>query len=290
MFELLSELSPELPLEVTPGLLIANFLAITVSVSGISLLARWLFPFFRGRAGREPACFRRSLKSRLKREIPSAPVLLAGLWIAFQLFFALRNEFFPREASRPDFNMLGTNAVLQIGIGVFLLFLWEFSSLSGKVSEYFREENWQEEVRAGVELVLLVFPWTVLLGLISSLWKTPEDLHPLLQSLHDGNFELIVGIGITAVIIAPLIEELLFRVLLLNGLIESGGLNRFVAWVVVSVCFSLAHGFADALQLLPLSLSLGWCLLRRQSYLAIVTAHALFNGLMMLISLISLAK
>jgi len=289
MFELLSELSAEVPVEMTLGLLIANVIALIVSVSGISLLTRWLFPLVQGKAGREPVCFRQTSKSKLKVSIPSAPILLAGFWIAFQLFFAIKSEFYPRETTNPDLKMLITNAVLQIAIGGFLLFLWEFSPLPGKVSDYFRVDDWKTELRAGAELMLLVFPWTILLGILSSLWKTPEDLHPLLQVLQNGNLDLILGIGITAVIIAPLAEELLFRVLLLNGLVELTRLNRIFAWIVVSVSFSLAHGFADALQLLPLSLSLGWCLLRRQSYLAIITAHALFNGLMMFISLISLS-
>ncbi len=290
MIELLSELSAELPVEMTSGLLIANVVALIVCISGLSLLSRWLFPFFQGKVGREPVCFRQTSKSTLKASIPSPPILLTGFWIAFQLFFALKSEFIPRESTDPDLNMLITNAVLQLAIGGFLIFLWEFSPLPGNVSDYFRVDDWKTELQAGTELMLLVFPWTILLGILSSLWKTPEDLHPLLQVLQNGNLDLILGIGITAVIIAPLAEELLFRVLLLNGLIELTKLNRLVAWIVVSVSFSLAHGFADALQLLPLSLSLGWCLLRRQSYLAIVTAHALFNGLMMFISLMSFSQ
>ncbi len=285
MFELLSEISPEVPVEITAGLLIANFVAIMVCISGASLWIRWIFPLFQGKVGREPVCFRQTTKSTLRVSIPSPPVLLAGFWIAFQLFLALKSEFYPREPTDPDLNMLISNAMIHIAIGGFLLFLWEFSPGVGKMSDYFRVDDWKTEVQAGAELMLLVFPWTILLGLISSLWKTPEDMHPLLQSLQDGGSDLILGIGITAVFIAPLIEELLFRVLLINGLIDPGKLNRIVAWIVVSLCFSLAHGFANALQLLPLSLSLGWCLIRRQSFLAIIIAHALFNALMMFLSL-----
>ncbi len=289
MIELLSELSPEMPIEITSGLIVANLLALSVSFWGLSLWWRWIVPLFLGERGREPVCFRQSRKGRTKVSIPSPPIMLAGFWIALQLIYAIKGEFNTKQPSDPDLNMIITNAMLQIGIGGFLIFLWEFSPSSESMIDYFRIDDWKTEIQAGVELLLLVFPWTVLLGILSGFWKTVEDLHPLLQLLQQGTPDLILGVGITAVIIAPLVEELLFRVLLLNGLVEAGQLDRFVAWLVVSVSFSLAHGFADATQLLPLSLSLGWCLLRRQSYLAIVTAHALFNGLMMLISLMTLS-
>lgn len=288
MSVVLSELSGNLPVEIGPGILIANAIALAICFAGFSLWFRWLFPLFKGNLGREPVCFRQTAKSSLKISPPSPPVLLAGFLIALQLFLAFKNELAPQQTvdSLPDLNKLFTNAIFQIGIVLFLFLLWEFASERGKLLDYFRVDHWKKELQAGAELMLLVMPWTLLLGLISNLWKTPEDMHPLLQLLQEGEIELIIGIGITAVLIAPLAEEFLFRVLLLNGLIDLTRLNRLSAWLVVSACFCLAHGTANALQLLPLSMALGWCMIRRQSYLAVVVAHALFNALMLLIAIL----
>ncbi|MBL4884114.1 MAG: CPBP family intramembrane metalloprotease [Planctomycetaceae bacterium] len=290
MLGLLSEISGNLPDEVGTGLLVASFIALGICFVGISLCLRWLLPLFKGQAGRVPVCFRQTAPSDPKSTPPSPPVLLAGLWIAFQLINTLINDLLPQpaHASLPDLDVLITNAVLLFGIGGFLVLLWVISPESGKFIDYFRVKHWKTELQAGAELMLLVMPWTLLLGLISSLWKTPEDVHPLLQSLKEGGIDLQIGIAVTAVLVAPLVEEFLFRVLLLNGLINQRQLSRVSAWIIVSVCFALAHGFANALQLLPLSLALGWCLICRQSYLAIVVAHALFNGTMLIIALISL--
>ena len=288
MLNLLADQSEVVPVEMGAGAFLAVFMVLAACFSGISLWLRWLIPLFRGNIAREPICFRVSQESATKVMPPVAPVLLAGVYIALQFFAALKSEFEPQVHFELNFNSLVGNAVVQLGMGIFFLFLWMVSLDRKKTLDYFRVTNWKSEVQAGLELMLLVMPCTMLLGIISSsLWKTPDETHPLLLLLRDGGFELQIMIGISAVLIAPLIEELLFRVLLYNGLVNSGNLSRVSAWITVSVCFSLVHGFTDALQLFPLSLALGWCMVRRQSYLAVVVAHALFNGLMLLLTLLA---
>ena len=52
--------------------------------------------------------------------------------------------------------------------------------------------------------------------------------------------------------------------------------------------FAFAHGFPDALALLPLAAALGYAYLRRRSYVTVVLVHFFFNSFNMAIALIAL--
>ena len=51
--------------------------------------------------------------------------------------------------------------------------------------------------------------------------------------------------------------------------------------------FSAVHGFPDAVGLFPLALILGFLYWRTGSYLTIVTTHAAFNAVTVILTLIS---
>ncbi|TWT61106.1 CPBP family intramembrane glutamic endopeptidase [Rubinisphaera italica] len=176
-----------------------------------------------------------------------------------------------------------------------LIFLWKVSPGTGNLSDYFRVETLVEELKSGFQLFVMAFAPTFLMLLLSLLWKTPETQHVLLQMLDQQKDYLLVGlIGLGAVVVAPLFEELLFRILLLNGLMEklraSGyseqNLKR-VAALVISILFCLGHGKYDALQLMPLALCLAWSQIQRKSYWSVVLAHAFFNASMLMLMLAS---
>ncbi|MFN0052432.1 MAG: lysostaphin resistance A-like protein [Planctomycetales bacterium] len=84
---------------------------------------------------------------------------------------------------------------------------------------------------------------------------------------------------LAVVVLAPLAEELLYRVVL-QGWLENR-LPTSGAIVVVAVLFAAMHyvpGRPDSLPLFPLALGLGWLYHRRRSYLAVVCLHAAFNA------------
>jgi membrane protease YdiL (CAAX protease family) len=88
---------------------------------------------------------------------------------------------------------------------------------------------------------------------------------------------LLLCVIFTGVVVAPVVEELQFRVVLLGGLLQAG-LKR-VAVASAAISFSLLHGFPDGLALLPLAFALGYAYMRRQSYLTVIFVHFMFNAI-----------
>jgi membrane protease YdiL (CAAX protease family) len=137
------------------------------------------------------------------------------------------------------------------------------------------------ECRYAVEIFLAAWFPTMLLRfllveLISGLTGKVPESNPLLEMLGSGvGRELMILIAVTAVIVAPLAEELQFRVVLLGGVIQAG--RKRIGWILSSVLFALAHGFPDSIALLPLSFALGYAYMRRRSYITVVLVHFLFN-------------
>ncbi|MFM7055426.1 MAG: lysostaphin resistance A-like protein [Planctomycetota bacterium] len=110
--------------------------------------------------------------------------------------------------------------------------------------------------------------------------------NPLLEMITSGAagglLAMIIFLGI---IMAPLAEELQFRVVLLGGLLQST--SRWLALAVSSVTFSLLHGLPDGFALLPLAFALGYAFERRQSYVTVVIIHFLFNSLNLGVALLA---
>jgi membrane protease YdiL (CAAX protease family) len=111
-------------------------------------------------------------------------------------------------------------------------------------------------------------------------WRDPDSEHVMFQILmHSSDKYSLFWIVLSAVVLAPIAEELLYRVLL-QGFAQSQmapGLAIFVS----SCVFVAQHAVFDWLPLMALSLILGYVYNRRRSYLAVVVLHALFNGVML---------
>lgn len=118
-------------------------------------------------------------------------------------------------------------------------------------------------------------------------WRSEGAEHPFLLILKGSQgIEAAIWIAIAVVILAPLAEELLYRVIV-QGWLESQ-ISPRVALLFVAILFSAVHssdGRPDALPLLPLALVLGYVYQRRHSYLAVVVLHALFNATNLAIAL-----
>ena len=130
-----------------------------------------------------------------------------------------------------------------------------------------------------------VIPVTVMIIAMSG-FRTKENQHILLQILDNQQSGLLVALLIAcAVIMAPMQEELMYRV------IFQGTLQRFLpptASILISATvFSAVHGFPDMVGLFPLALVLGFLYWRTGSYFTVVTTHAAFNGVTVILSLMS---
>ena len=121
-----------------------------------------------------------------------------------------------------------------------------------------------------------VIPVALVLVATSAL-RTPENQHPYLRLLQeDRNAGMVAAwLLLSAVVVAPIKEELIFRVMLQDGLARRIGSTPAIG--VTAILFCLVHGFPDLLALLPLALILGYVYDRRQSVISVVVIHALFN-------------
>lgn len=116
----------------------------------------------------------------------------------------------------------------------------------------------------------------LLLMIASQPLRTETSEHQFLQILRDSQSPLVMGlICVSAAVVAPLSEELTYRVILMGG--SEAKVGPGVALVGSSLLFAVIHGFPDMIALVPLALILGWIYQRTQSYIAIVTTHAAFN-------------
>jgi uncharacterized protein len=147
--------------------------------------------------------------------------------------------------------------------------------------------HFDRQVRDGLwGFAASVLPVMFVLVLTAAL-RTPDNQHPFLKLLQRDSS--VVGVAawlmVSAVVVAPFKEELLFRVMLQDGLARRIGSTPAIG--ITAVLFCMVHGFPDALALLPLALILGYVYDRRQSVLSVVLIHALFNLTNILILLLN---
>lgn len=142
------------------------------------------------------------------------------------------------------------------------------------------------DLKAGVwGFFFSVLPVAGVIWLIAPL-KTAENGHALIHVLQDDPAPLLViWIGIAVCVIAPLFEELLFRVILQGWLQER--VAPALAVILVAFVFATVHGHSwpDPLPLFPLAVVFGYLYHRRRSYLANVVMHSLFNGFNLMMAL-----
>jgi hypothetical protein len=128
--------------------------------------------------------------------------------------------------------------------------------------------------------VLTIFPIVALAGwLIERFWGDPGGSNPLLDLVLTRSQPLtLVCFALTAVVIAPLFEETLFRGVLLPVLGQRIGP---VAGVVISaLVFAIAHlSLSELAPLFLLGVGLGWIRWRSGRLAPSVLMHALWNGI-----------
>jgi len=124
--------------------------------------------------------------------------------------------------------------------------------------------------------------------LIQGTGAVPES--PLPPSANTG--ALLVNL-MSAVIIAPIGEEILYRGVITQAWGRQSGARRAILFSAIIFAFahtlniggeSIANALAVALVAfairLPLGLALGWLWIRRQSLFATITLHAAYNALL----------
>lgn len=220
--------------------------------------------------------------------LPGA-ILFALLWIIYHLVndvTALLADV-PPPAFDPDRTLtaLQQNSLLFAAGTVIMWTLLTRGEPAQFIAFGARPERGGKHFHDGLLTVTLAW-----LPVFAALWitvplRTPDRQHAVLQLLGvRPSFEIYAWAVLSAVVVAPLFEELVFRVILQTWLERHVGR---AAWPLAAVLFSAVHRFPDSLAILPLALVLGDAYLRRRSYWEIVTAHGLFNAVMLGLDAIS---
>ncbi len=242
-------------------------------------LAVWSLIFLRWQNGQPALPFR----ERTPVAIHGTMVLTAGLiWFGMRAvagFFAVTS----------DASVLRNVQLSCLSNGLTALTVWplmnafygtELNSLGLRLKES------MEEIRVGAFACIAAFLPVLIVLIATSAFRDPSLQHPFLRLIqNDQGIETILWIDIAVTLFAPLTEELLFRVILQGSL--QTRVSPVSAIVVTAVVFSAIHGWPDSLGLFPLALILGYVFYRRNSYLAVVVLHALFNLVNLLMALMS---
>ncbi len=217
-----------------------------------------------------------------------AVLALAGAFILLNVLPALLRPFMggpePAPKREPTVLLIVVSVFFNFGILIMLLAVIPARKKNDLADYGVDRRGWLAEVRYGGLGFLASLPFVFVVMALVSRWRTPETQNALLVLLRQsGNESTIVGVVFMAVVAAPLTEELLFRVCF------QGPLETFLpaAWAIgiPAVIFASVHGPYDALPLLPLAIMLGILYHVRHSYIANVTAHAMFNAMFLVLAL-----
>jgi membrane protease YdiL (CAAX protease family) len=135
-------------------------------------------------------------------------------------------------------------------------------------------------VRQAATMLLMVLPLVALTGwLVERIWGDPGGSNPLLELVLTGSNPMALALlAFTAVVLAPLFEETLFRGILLPVLGERlGG-----GWAVLisAAVFAVAHlSLGELAPLFVLGIGLGWLRWRSGRLACCTLMHAMWNGL-----------
>lgn len=154
--------------------------------------------------------------------------------------------------------------------------------------------GWMGAGCVALVIVLIAVPFCMLqmqMGTVILRWLWPDvppPQHVVLEALSDrADPWRSVYLTVSAVVIAPLAEELFFRGLLLGALLQHLR-HKWLAVLFSSLAFGMVHA-GQPQAVLPLTtfgLMLGVARVRYDALGACVLAHALFNGRTMAIALL----
>lgn len=153
------------------------------------------------------------------------------------------------------------------------------------------EQAWRQGIVAGGLgfLASLTPVAAIQLGVEMLNLRHPQGKHVFFKILEaEPGAVSALWIGLAVIVLAPLIEELMYRVVL-QGWAETR-LTAGRAVLLVATVFALVHfdrGRPDYLPLFPLALILGYVYYRLHSYLAVVVLHGLFNATNLVLALLS---
>ncbi len=141
------------------------------------------------------------------------------------------------------------------------------------------------QAQDGVKGFLLALAPTGILMLAIKGFRNEQNQNALLTLLFSRpGPAMVAAICIMAVVLAPLFEEMMFRVILQGWLMTR--LKSNAAIPITAVIFAAIHGITDGIALLPLAFVLGFVFHRRHSYVSVIVIHGLFNATMLTLAML----
>lgn len=214
---------------------------------------------------------RRYFLPQWQGESPTTDALLVCLLVYGSILLAA-SVFTPRQPLRYAF-VAGQLLACFAGS---VLALWRLSPLF--VAQRLARTGLLRSAYVGVQHAVLSFPVVLgVSGLLNFVVRVRE-LHPALSDVQTMDARTIALVGLSAVVAAPLAEELLFR-----GLVLSWLAARVSAWGAIllsSLLFGWAHFplWPDPIPLTFLGVVLGLSYVYSQSLWTPIFLHAAFNA------------
>lgn len=124
-------------------------------------------------------------------------------------------------------------------------------------------------------VVLAVVGTTILSFIVSQIGPQPEGVRQITEAVH--NPSVLIPTLLVLAVLAPLVEELVFRGLLYGWI--AGRWGPLPAFVASSLAFAAAHAEpAHIILVLPLGFWFGWLRWRTNSLVPTIAAHMINNG------------
>lgn len=267
------------------GMLFANFFSVMDRLMGI----RWLWPV--------------GVRPRVWWSLPFFFVV----WVATLIFqnavygvFGLLPAFEDKDQSslRAILTITVCNAVSLLVIPILVGPGWG----DGLKRLGMMGPDLARQFRVGVRMAWLISPYVYMVNLMANLYFE-QSRHDVMKMLERGLSSLtIVLSAVTAVILAPIVEEMLFRGLLLGALVRKSAIvpahrRRLLvmgANVVTSLFFAILHiaAWPSPIGIFLLSLGLGKLYVATGRLWPCIAAHAVFNltGILGMIAAVMFGK
>ena len=263
-------------------LLTVTVLPVVLLVLGVATLLRELWLRWRGRANEAPPLQGPQLSG------VDAVLLIAGGFVVVgelltpllvsPLLISLLQQWAIQSPLKEGLSVVALYLALMSG--PLLILTW---MLRGKAEAGWLQFRWSPLVvnlRQALKGLLMVLPLVSLVGwLQGQLWGDPGGSNPLLELvLNSHNVAALACFGFTAIVLAPLFEETIFRGALLP--VAGRRLGAVGGIVLSAAVFAVAHlSLGELLPLLVLGLGLGWLRWNSGRLGSCVLMHALWNGL-----------
>lgn len=275
MFLLFAENTPK----ISPGEMVVGSLILMLCLIGTTI---WFYLGYRLQQGKPPLPL--TPRAPVKWGVPV--IFVTTVFLLLPMFNVLVRSQTEAPAKKVvPLDLLRVGSLLNLVI-IFVLAVLLVEGKWKRFSEFgITLKNYWRNIGIGFLGCLAALPMVFLVSYLIKSFRTKENTHVMLQLLQEKpSVEIIAWIGLAVVVLAPLAEELLFRVIF-QGMLRTR-LSVTVSILISSTVFAAVHGFPDMVGLLPLAIVFGYVYERTHSYLAVVVLHAAFNATSLALALL----